>query len=270
MVTRLDASAAWKSATAMVAANRDMLMAIAGVFFLLPGLIGAVFVPAPVIAASMSDAQKMDAMQAYFASSLPVLLLLSLVPMAGVLTMLVVMLDGSRPTVSEAIRRSLGALPSYFAAQLLIGLGILLALAFVVAALALLLPDRLAASIALAVALYPVMRTALVGPVMAGRGDRNPVAAIRESLRLTKSNTGRMLAFIGLAGFVFLVVYGLVMMFVGVVLVLTTDGEAQRLLGEAISGVLQAVAYTYFVAMLAAVYGQLAAPPQQQVNSAFE
>jgi hypothetical protein len=63
--------------------------------------------------------------------------------------------------------------------------------------------------------------------------------------------------FIGLAGFLFLVVYGLIMMFVGVVLVLMFKGEPQRLLGEGVAGVLLAVGYTYFVAMLAAVYGQL-------------
>jgi hypothetical protein len=75
---------------------------------------------------------------------------------------------------------------------------------------------------------------------------------------LTRRNAGRILLFIGLAGFVFLVVYGLLMMFVGVVLVLMFKGEPQRLLGEAVGGVLLAVAYTYFVAMLAAVYNQLA------------
>lgn len=270
MATPLDSSAAWKSATAMVEANRDMLMAIAGVFFLLPGLVGAVFVPAPVIAANMSDIQKMDAMQTYFASSLPVLLLLSLVPMAGALTMLVVMLDSTRPTVGQAIRRSLATMPSYFAAQMLIGICILLVLVVVVAGLSLVLPDRLAASIALAAVLYPVMRTMLVGTVIAGDGQRNPLVAIRESLRLTRHNAGRMLIFFGLAGFLFLVVYGLVMMFVGVVLVLTTDGEAQRLLAEAISGLLQAVGTTYFVAMLAAVYGQLAKPPLELPCSVFD
>ena len=270
MVTRLDSSAAWKSATAMVDTNRDMLMAIAGVFFLLPGLIGAVFVPAPVVRPGVSDAQMMDAMQDYYAGSLPILLLLSLIPMAGMLTMLVTMLDAARPTVGQAIRRSLSTIPSYFAAQMIVALGILPVLLVVVAGLSLALPDRLATAIAFGALMYPVMRTMLIAPVIAGRPERNPIAAIRESLRLTKGNTGRMLAFIGLAGFLFLVVYGLVMMFVGVVLVLTTGGETQRLLAETISGVLLAVGYTYFVAMLAAIYGQLAVPTAGQAASVFE
>jgi hypothetical protein len=48
------------------------------------------------------------------------------------------------------------------------------------------------------------------------------------------------------------------MMFVGVVLVLLFKGEPQRLLGEGVAGVLLAAGYTYFIAMLAAVYAQLA------------
>lgn len=257
-VTTLDSSAAWASATRMVAANRDLLMAIAGVFYVLPGLAGAVFVPSPAMTTEMSEAQMLAVMQDYYASSLPVLLLLSLLPMAGMLTMLVAMLDTARPTVAQAIRHSVRALPTYFASQLLIALAIVPLSMALASVLALILPDRLAVSVALGMLLYPIMRTMLVGPVVAGEGVRNPVNAIRESVRLTRRNAGRILLFIGMAGFVFLVVYGLVMMFVGVVLVLMFKGEPQRLLGEGVAGVLLAIGYTYFVAMLAAVYKQLA------------
>ncbi|WP_421836505.1 hypothetical protein [Novosphingobium sp.] len=260
-MTTLDSSAAWASATRMVAANRDLLMAIAGVFFVLPGLAGAVFVPSPAMTPEMSETQILAVMQYYYASSLPVLLLLSLFPMAGMLTMLVAMLDTARPTVAQAIRRSVRALPSYFAAQLLIALAIVPLSMALASVLALILPDRLAVSVALGLLLYPIMRTMLVGPVVAGENVRNPVTAIRESIGLTRRNAGRILLFIGMAGFVFLVVYGLIMMFVGVVLVLMFKGEPQRLLGEAVSGVLLAIGYTYFVAMLAAVYRQLAGDP---------
>ncbi len=257
-VTILDSSAAWASANRMVAANRDLLMAIAGVFFVLPGLAGAVFAPSPAMTSGMTEAQILEVMQGYYASSLPVLLALSLFPMAGMLTMLAALLDTTRPTVSQSIRQSLRALPSYFAAQILIALGIVPLSMALASALALVLPDRIAVSLALGILLYPIMRTMLVGPVVAGQAKRNPVTAIRESFRITRGNAGRILLFIGLAGFVFLVVYGLVMMFVGVVLVLIFKGEPQRLVGEGVAGVLLAIGYTYFVAMLAAIYRQLA------------
>lgn len=257
-VTTLDSSAAWASATRMVAANRDLLMAIAGVFYVLPGLARAVFAPSPAVTNDMSEAQMLAVMQDYYASSLPILLVLSLLPMAGMLTMLVAMLDSIRPTVAQAIRRSVRALPTYFAAQLLIALGIIPLSVVLANIFALLLPDRLAVALALGLLLYPLMWTMLVGPVVAGERVRNPVTAIRESFRLTRGNAGQILLFIGMAGFVFLIIYGLVMMFVGVVLVLMLKGEPQRLLGEGVDGVLLAVGYTYFVAMLAAIHQQLA------------
>jgi hypothetical protein len=256
-VTKLDSSAAWASAAGMVAANRDVLLAIAGVFFLLPSLAAAVFVPAPVLATGMSEQQVLDALQGYYASSLPVLVLLSLVSMAGMLTMLVAMLDTARPTIGQAIGRSLRAIPSYIGAQLMIALAVLPLAMVLVAVLAQGIAERFAAAIVFSAGLYPIMRTMMVGPVMAQTRERSPIAAIRASFRLTRGNAGRLLTFIGLATFFFLVVYGLIMMLVGVVLVLATDGEPQRLIGEAIAGLLQAIGYTYFVAILAAVYGQL-------------
>lgn len=254
----LDSSAAWASATGMVAINRELFLAIAGFFVLLPGLAAAVFVPSPAMTPGMTEAQMLNVMRDYYASSWPVLVLLSLPPMAGMLTMLAVMLDSTRPTVAVAIRRSLIALPSYFASQVLIGLAILPLSLAVATLLALILPPALAVSFALGLQLYPVMRTMLVGPVIAGQNERNPVAAIRASFRLSRRNAGRILMFLGLAGFVFLVVYGLIMMFVGVVLVNLLQGEPQRLVEEGLAGVLLAVGYTYFVAILAAIYGQLA------------
>lgn len=267
---RLDSSAAWKSATALVAGNREVLAAIAGVFFLLPGLVAAILVPTPEVRAGMSEQQMIEAMQAYYAGSLPWLLALSLVPMTGMLTMLVSVLDRARPTVAQAIRRGIATLPAYFAAQVLIALAILPAALLVMALLMLVLPERLAASITFAAMLYPLMRTLLVGPALAEGTVRGPVAAIRASLRQTRANAGRILAFLGLAGFLFLVVYGLTMMIVGVVLVLVSDGEVQRFLDEGLSGLLLAVGYTYFVAMLAAVHEQLAPPSAEAPVSAPE
>lgn len=256
-MTTLDSSAAWSSATRMVAANRDVLAPIAGVFFFLPGLVSAIFVPAPAVQRGMSEAQMVEAMQSYYAGSLPLLILLSLIPMAGMLTMLVAMLDPDRPTVGEAIRRSFRALPAYFAGQLLVALALTPLVLLLVSLLGAVLPATLAVAITMAALLWPVMRTMLIGPVLARGAQRSPIAAIRDSLRLTRGNSGRMLAFLGLAGFLFLVVYGLVMMVVGVVLVLVSGGEPQRVLAEAISGLLLAGAYTYFVAILAAIHDQL-------------
>ena len=266
-MTTLDSSAAWASATRMVAANRDLLTAIAGVFYLLPGIAGAVFAPAPTMTPGMSGEQILAVMQDYYTTAFPMLFALSLLPMAGMLTMLVAMLDTARPTVEQAIKQSLRVLPTYFASQLLIALAIVPLSMALASVLVLFLPDRLAVSAALGLLLYPIMRTMLVAPVVAGQTIRNPVRAIRESVRMTQGNAGRILLFVGLAGVVFLVIYGLLMMFVGVVLVLLFKGEPQRLLGEAMAGAVLAFGYTYFVAMLAAIYNQLSSNGSGAVSS---
>ena len=266
---KLDSSAAWASAAAMVAANREMLLAIAGVFFLLPSLAAVIFVPAPVFDAGMSEQQMLAALQGYYTSALPVLIALSLVSMGGMLTMLVILLDTTRPTVGQAIWRGFRAAPSYVGAQLVIALAVLPFAMILVAALAQGIAERFAAAVVFAASLYPVMRTMLIGPVLAKMKEQSPISAIRASFRLTRGNAGRLLAFVGLAAFVFLTVYGLIMMFVGVVLALAVTGEPQRLIGEAIGGVLQAIGYTYFVAILAAVYGQLSSH-ERDVVSAFD
>jgi len=88
---------------------------------------------------------------------------------------------------------------------------------------------------------------------------QNPIMAIRASLALTRGNTARILAFLGLAAIVFLVALSVAMMIVGLVSaqLLGAESEAARLLNTAVSALLYAVGYTYFAAMLAAIHGQL-------------
>jgi membrane-anchored glycerophosphoryl diester phosphodiesterase (GDPDase) len=114
------------------------------------------------------------------------------------------------------------------------------------------------------------LRMALVAPVLAIEAERNPVLALRRSWALTRGYSGRLLAFLILAGLVFAIVYGLAMMLVGVVLVLTTGGGVQQVLTAAISSAITSAALVYFIAMLAAVYRQMAGPQQNEVTGIFE
>jgi hypothetical protein len=244
-------------------------MAIAGVFFLLPSLTAAVFVPAPIFHAGMSEQLMLNALQEYYTNSLPVLIVLALISTVGMLSMLMVQLDAARPTVGQAIWRSILATPTYIGAQLMIALAVLPLAMIVVAALAQGTAEHFATVIVFAAGLYPVMRTMLVGPALAQAQERSPMAGIRASLRLTRGNVGRLITFIGLAVFAFLMFYSLSMTLVGAALNLAVVGESQRLISEAIGGALQAIGYTYFVAILAAVYGQLSSH-EREVASALD
>lgn len=273
MMSRLDSSLAWKTATRLVATNRDMLMAIAGVFFLLPGLAFAVFVPEPQMAPGTPPGEMMEIIADTWTASMPLLILVTLLQMAGTVSMLVVMTDPARPTVGQAIRRGFMALGPYVLAQIMVGGALGMAFLLLVSAAALTGVQALAAFVVIAAFVAMVwgsLRMALVAPVLAIEAQRNPLQALRRSWQLTEGNSGRLLGFFVLAGLLFAVVYGLAMMLVGVVLVLTTDGSVQHVLTAAVSSALTSGALVYFVAMLAAVYRQLAGEPRDEVMGVFE
>jgi hypothetical protein len=273
MIPRLDSSLAWKTATRLVSTNRDMLLAIAGVFFLLPSLAFSIFVPEPQMAPGTSPEQMMEIMAEAWKSSMPLLVIVTLLQMAGTVTMLIVMTDPAQPTVGQAIQRGFKALLPYVIAQIIVGGALGLAFLVLVSLSALTGLKALAGLIIIAAFVAMIwcsLRMALVAPVLAVEAERNPMAALRRSWALTQGNSGRLLAFFILAGLVFAVLYGLTMMLVGVVLVLTTGGSVQQVLNAAVSSAITSAALVYFIAILAAVYRQMAGPPQTEVLGIFE
>ena len=122
-----DSNLAWKQASASIGANREVLLALAGVFFVLPSLAFALFFQQPQPVAGQSQAKMMAMMQNYYLTALPFIIPMALVQAAGTLAMLALFTDRSRPTVGEAIRQGAAGVLPYIAAQLLLGLGIGLA-----------------------------------------------------------------------------------------------------------------------------------------------
>jgi hypothetical protein len=271
--SKLDSSLAWKTATRLVATNRDVLMAIAGVFFLLPGLAFSIFVPEPQMAPGTPPGRMMEIMADAWTSSLPLLIIVTLLQMAGTVTVLIVMTDPERPTVAQAIARGFRALGPYVLAQIIVGGALGMAFLVLVSAAALTGVQAIGAVVILAAFVAMVwcsLRMALVAPVLAIEGERNPIQALRRSWTLTQGNSGRLLAFLVLLGLLFAVVYGLAMMLVGVVLVLTTGGELQRVLTAAVSSAITSGALIYFIAVLAAVYRQLGGRQPSETRSIFD
>ena len=256
MVT-LDSSGAWQSARRMVSANRDMLVAIAGVFFLMPGLIGTVLLPVPQLTGGMDQQQMTDAVMRFYTAAAPVMLVLTLPMLVGYLTLLAMLLGRDRPTVGAAIGLGIRLLPSYLVAQLLIGLVLSVLWLTVVGGLAVILPPMIAALVSLVVMIYPLVRVVLIGPEMVARRLRNPIRAISGGLSRTRGHFLGILLYFGPALTLFVVIYGLVMIFARVVLANIIEGEAQRMISEAIGAVLIAIGYTYFAAIVASTYDQL-------------
>lgn len=270
---KFDSNRAWKEAAAAVSANRDVLWALAGVFFLVPSLAFSLFLPQPEPAAGMDQNALMGLLGGYYASAWPFMLIVGVLQGIGTLALLTLLTDTARPTVADAIRKGAGALLPLIGAQLLLGIalgiggGLLIGLAAAsgVAALA------AAAVIAvIVVACYAAIKTSLVAPVVAVEEERNPVRALRRSWRLTKGNSVRLGLFYLLVAIAFIVIVSLAMALVGIVLALAAGAETARVAAAVVSAGLGAVATLYFVAILAAAHRQLAGPSREAVGSIFE
>ena len=269
-MAKLDSNAAWKEASGLVAANREVFLALAGVFFLLPSLALAVFLGEPEMAAGQGREQMMAALLEFYRDSWWLILLGSVLQVVGILAILTLMRDRSRPTVSEAIRSGLGGLLPYLAAQLLFVLalslvgGVLLAVSAPIPALA-----GVIALVVLGFAVFAAFRLILVGPIVAVEGVRNPIAALRRSWALTRGNFWRIFGFLLLAMILFFVVLAVIMLVVGLVLAIVSSGETQRILAAVVSSALTALAVLYFIGILAAIHRQLAGPGREDLGETF-
>lgn len=266
-MAKLDTNAAWKEASAIVSANREVLLALAGVFFMLPSLALAVIAGEPEMAPGMSGEQMMAAMEEFYAGAWWLILISAVLQIVGLMAILTLMRDRSRPTVGQAIGAGLAGTPTYLAAQLIIVLALsLIGVAAVVS-------TALATVVVLLVigaAVFAVFRLLLVAPVVAVEGVRNPLAAMVRSWRLTQGNFWRLFGFLLLILILFVVIVAIVMMIIGLILALATSGEPQRIIAAVFSSALGAVAVVYFAGVIAAVHRQLGGPAAADLSATFE
>lgn len=270
---KFDSNRAWKEASAAISGNREVLLALAGVFFVLPSLAFALLVPAPQAQPAATAEQSVALMQAHYAATMPYLLPMMIVQATGTLALLALFTDRRRPTVAEAIKLgALGLLP-YVAAQLLLGVavglgfGLLGALAALTGIKALV---AIVAVLAIVGIVYAMIKTSLTAPVIMVDRTRNPVAALRRSWSLTSGNSLRIGLFYLLLFIVFFIVVTLVMAVTGLVSTLLAGGEAAKVISAVVSSVMGAVMTLYFVAVIAAVHRQLAGPSAERVSATFE
>lgn len=270
---RFDSNQAWKEATAAVSANRELLLALAGVFFLLPSLVVNLAVPQFKPEPGGTAREMMTQLSGFYSDALPYLLAVGAVQLVGTLAILTLFTDRARPTVGEAIRRgAIGALPC-LGAQLLMGV------AAGIAVLVLAAIGGLSGSAAVAVVLVLAgmvlfvwlwARFSLVPPVVAVERIYNPIAALARSWRLTKGNAGRLLLFFFLLAVAFVIVTAIVMGLVGIVLAIAFPGEIARVIVAVLSSALTALFVLYFIAALASAHRQLAGPSGEAAARTFE
>jgi len=259
-----DSNLAWQRASATIRTNREVLFALAGVFFLLPTLAFSLLFPQPTPPAGADEAAMIQFAAAWYAQTMPVAIPIALVEAAGTLAMLTLMTDLSRPTVGQAIRAGFitsAAMPVYIAGQLLLGFAFGIAALVVAGALGLSGSQVLttAGLIALvAGGAYVWVRTSLSAPVVAVERVLNPVRALRRSWALTRGQGMKLLVFYALILLVFAILLSIILALTGIVLALVMPAKPAALTAAVISAGLQSVMALTFIAALAAAHGQLA------------
>lgn len=269
---KFDMSEAWSEAMAMITANREVLLVVAGLFFLLPSV---------ALAMSIGDLQEAiianpEAAQAQvyeIYSSWGWLIVASLLAQGvGYLALLALLRDSSRPTVGEALKTGLIGLLPAIGTYLLLVIGISLTLGLLVGG-AIASGNQAAAAIALIVAIvvliYICVKVSLSGPVIAIEKVFNPFTVLARSWRLTKGNSFRLFLFYLLLVIVYIVIAAVLGAIVGV-LTLALGPSVAQTANALISGLLSAAMTVVFVAVVAAVHRQLASPTAASAHPTIE
>lgn len=254
----LDTSKAWSEATATISANKEVLAAIAGVFFFLPALGLALFFPQPEAPTGAEARQLLEMMSGFYRQIAPYLLLSALIQVLGQLTVLTLTAQAGRVTVGDAIRAAAGGLLPYLGTQVLVmlaAMGVFGVIAMLVAV------SRVLAVVigllALIAAVWIGMRLILVPVVIAVERLRNPLAVLRRSWLLTGGNAGRIMLFLVVLGLAMVVISIVASAMAGIVLALFGGAEAARIGGAVISAMIGAAFAIYVPISFAAMHRQL-------------
>jgi hypothetical protein len=269
---KFDMSEAWREATAMIAANREVLLVVAGIFFFLPTLLLGLTMP-DFRGLVSTDTEVAQAQMLEFYTGYWWLFVLTMIAsMVGYLALLALLRDHSRPTVGQAMRTGLaGVFPAIgaYLAFFVVAFALVLA-AMVIAglsgspAVAVLL--GLACMIAL---VYLGIKFSLAAPVIAIEKIYNPFTVLARSWWLTRGNSFRLFLF-----FLLIVIVYFVLSMVGGILtaaLLFALGEAAyMMISGLLSALISAALAVVVVAVLASAHRQLSGASPERLSETFE
>ena len=256
---RFDSMKIWDEAVKALLANREVLLAVLGVFSILPNFALQMLAPVPEPVSGQTPEQLLTKLGQYFdANWLPVVAVIA-VQFFGMLVTLALLADPARPTVSEAIRQSARAAPTFLAALALALAGSFLTGLIPVILIGLtgsLSLTQVAAVMGTVVILYMLIRFAFAGPAVLLDGQRNPVLALRRSFAATQGIGWQLLMFILLIFVAFRIVGWLITAAAVLVTTLIAGAAGAALVGALIACFIQAALAATFVAVIAASYRQ--------------
>jgi hypothetical protein len=268
-----DSNRAWTDAGSMVSANRDLLLALAGVFLVVPAFAVGVLLPPPELAEGTEIEAFWPILGNYYQSNAIVLVAMALFQMIGTLTILALFTDSGRPTVGEAIRLGFRYTPTAIAAQLILGMAIgAMVLLPITLGGATKSPGFTALSLlaAFGLGVWAMIRLSLVAPAVIVDRLVNPLRALERSWRLTEGQVLRLLAFYVLVLIGFLVIMLVAEGVTKLLLMLVASEKTTDIVATLVGTLMQAVMSVYFVAISAASHRQLSGASVQSTVDKFE
>ena len=276
-----DSSRAWRDAMALIQANREVLAAVAGVFFLLPGIASALFLTDyqnNLMANIGNSAAVRQLLEGNVGKVMSFGLISLLLQSVGHMAMLALLTDRTRPTVGQAIGIAVRAFPTLAATIVIVFAGYLLG-ALIYAVFAGLLGAATGIGVLMfvlilllaAMMVYVMVKLSLTMPVIVIEKVLNPFAALTRSWRLTRGNSLRLFLFYLLLALIYLVI---ATAFGGGIMLVTTlaagEGTLSLVVAALVSGLFGAAASLAITAILAAIHRQLAGPSAESLGATFE
>lgn len=276
---KFDMGRAWERAMQMIKGNLSVLAILAGVFFFLPNVLSTIVSAGPTaeleaMMAGGNDADPealMAALSGFFAEVWWLILLSWVIQAIGIVSILALLTDNSRPTVGDTIKIGVTHMPTYLVASVLTSIFAAFVAMIPVFLGALLGPvvAVLMALVSIALFVYLFTKFLLVPAVIGVERELNPIAALIRSWKITKGNTFLLFVFFFLLIVAAVIVLWVATMVVGVVFALF--GPTIQVVGEGIIvGALNAGWLIIFVAALAASHRQVTSEDSAAVSETFD
>ena len=272
MQMKFDSMRAWNEAVAMLKTNRDVLVALGGVFLMLPALAIMLLCPPPDMQGVKDPKVILAMFSEWFQGNWLPLVVLSLITTIGTLAVLAMFSSRHRPTVAEAIRMGAIALLPLVAAQLLMGMGIGLIGGIVIAIAAATQVGALAALAFVGVVLlmiYAVIRSLLVTPVVVNEQTYGPVKALGRTWSLTRGNFWALFGFFALLTIVTYILSALIGGAGRMLFTMIAGEEGGKIGASVLASLVGAVTNLIYLATLAATHRQLAGPSGADLDETF-
>jgi hypothetical protein len=275
---KFDMGRAWSDAVALLSANRQVVLIVAGVFFFLPYLALMLLMPDQIAEMQSAGASTggadpqvaFNAVMEFYGSIWWALVLMAVIQGIGMLGLITLLTDRARPTVGQALASGAKAFLPYLGTQILqmILLALIVLVPITIGALISPVVAVLLGLVAAVGAIYVMTKLSMTIPVIAIDRVMNPVRAMTRSWRLTKGNSVRLFFFYVLL-FVVMLVITLVLASITGLLSVFSAREGSAIIGGVINGLMNMIVVTLLLAILAAVHRQLSGDTPEQLSETF-